>query len=133
MPASRGQRGPRGRMLPLAVGLTMALGTAALSSAFGIVNAALFRQPPFQDAGRITLLYLLRDDHGTPRRERWSFARIQLLEQSQHSFERVSQYSPATLTLGTESGAETVNGERVSSAYFPLLRVSAIQGRVPGG
>lgn len=124
----------RSRMLPLAVGLTIALGVAALTAAFGIVNAALFRQPPFEDAGRIALLYLLRDDHGTPRRERWSFARIRQLEQSQKSFEQVANYSLATLTLSGETDTpETVRGEMVASSYFRMLRVAAVQGRLLGG
>lgn len=120
----------RGRMHSLAVGLTIALGVAALTAAFGIVNAALFRQPPFEAARRIALLYLVRDDHGTPRRERWSFARIQLLRQSQRSFEPIASYSPATLTLTAEADAETVRGEMVSSGYFRVLGVAAVQGRV---
>ena len=123
----------RGSLHSLAVGLTLALGVAALTSAFGIVNAALLRQPPFPAADRITLLYLLRDDHGTPRRERWSFTRIQLLRQSQRSFEQVASYSPATLTLTGESGGETVRGEMVGSDYFGVLRATAVQGRLLGG
>ncbi|HEV8149250.1 MAG TPA: hypothetical protein VGP61_03610, partial [Gemmatimonadales bacterium] len=116
-----------GRSHSIAVGFTIALGVAALTAAFGIVNAALFRQPPFEDAGRIALLYLLRDDHGTPRRERWSFERIRLLTQSQQSFEQVANYSLATLTLAGEAEApETVRGELVASAYFRLLRVTAL-------
>lgn len=116
--------------MPYAVALTLALGVAALTSAFGIVHAAVFRQPPFDAADRIALLYLVRDDQGTPWRERWSFARIQLLKQSQQSFERISNYSPATLTLAGEAGGETVRGEMVASAYFRLLGVAAVQGRV---
>ncbi|HEV8611869.1 MAG TPA: hypothetical protein VGQ73_00075 [Gemmatimonadales bacterium] len=77
---------PRGRILSLAVCVTITFGVAALTTAFGIVNAALLRQPPFADPRRLTLLYLVRDEQGLPRRERWSFGRIQLLQQSQRSF-----------------------------------------------
>ena len=54
--------------LSLAVILTVALGVAALTTTFGIVHAALFRQPPFPDASRIAMLYLeLRYETGVPR------------------------------------------------------------------
>ncbi|HTL05346.1 MAG TPA: ADOP family duplicated permease [Gemmatimonadales bacterium] len=122
----------RGHLHSLAVGLTLALGVAALTVAFGIVNAALFRQPPFEAADRITLLYLVRQVRGTDYQTRWSFPRIQLLRQSQRSFESLASYSPATLTLSAEGEAETARGEMVSSQYFRVLRGDPAQGRVFG-
>jgi predicted permease len=41
----------------------------------------------------------------------------------------VAHYSPATLTLAGEGDAETLRGELVSAAYFPLLRAQPVQGR----
>ncbi len=121
----------RARAIALAVLVTLALGVGALTTAFGIVNAALLRQPPFEDAQRLTLLYLVRNPAGEPtRRERWSFARIQLLREQQQSFEQIALYTPAALTLSGEGDAEMVRGEMVSSSYFPLLRVDAVRGRV---
>lgn len=123
----------RARGIAVAVVITLALGVGALTTAFGIVNAALFRQPPFQDARRLAMLYLMRNPLGEPaRRERWSFARIQMLRDQQRSFEQVALYTPATLTLAGEADAETVRGEFVSSSYFPVVRVGAVQGRVLG-
>ena len=46
--------------LSVAVILTLALGVAAFTTAFGSVDAALFRPPPFPDAARVTLLFLER-------------------------------------------------------------------------
>ncbi|MEX2153671.1 MAG: ABC transporter permease, partial [Gemmatimonadaceae bacterium] len=121
----------RARALSIAVVLTLAIGVAALATTFGVVNAALFREPPFHDAGRLAMLYLQRNPDGEPpRRERWSFARFQLLRQSQQSFEYVASYSPADLTMSGDSDAELVHGERVSATYFPLLRVGAARGRL---
>jgi hypothetical protein len=73
----------RAPALSIGVVVTLALGVAALSTAFGVVNAALWRQPPFPDADRIAMLYLRRNPEGEPSRlERWSFARFQLLRES---------------------------------------------------
>jgi predicted permease len=119
--------------LSLAVVLTIALGVAALTTTFGIVNAALFRQPPFPEASRLAMLYLERNPRNQPpRRERWSFARFQLLSTRQRSFESVASYSPAALTLSDPGGgeAELLQSERVSPSYFRVLRVVPERGRL---
>jgi putative ABC transport system permease protein len=121
----------RARALSITVVLTLALGVAALTTTFGVVNAALIHQPPFRDAGRIALLYLQRNPEGEPsRQERWSFARFQLLRQLQQSFEEVASYSPSALTLSGDADAELVQGERVSASYFSLLGIRATRGRL---
>ncbi len=123
----------RARGLSITVMLTVAFGIAALTITFGVVNAALFRLPPFADAGRVTMLFLERNPFGEPpRRERWSFARYQMLAESQQLFEQVASYSPGALTVsgGGDANAELIQGERVSASYFPLLRVGASRGRV---
>jgi putative ABC transport system permease protein len=119
--------------LALAIVLTLALGTGVLTTTFGVVNAALWRQPPFPDADRLAMLFLERNPQGeSPRRERWSFARYALLAQSQDIFEDIASYSPGALTLSTpgEGTAELIAGERVSASYFFLLRVRAWRGRL---
>ena len=121
----------RARALSLAVMVTLTFGIAAVTATFGVVNAALLRQPPFDAARDLTMLYLMRNPEGEPsRRERWSFPRIQLLRESQHSFQQIANYSPATITLAGDQDAETIRGEMVAASYFPLLRVGAARGRV---
>ena len=64
----------RARGLSLAVVLTLALGVGLLATTFSLLNGALWRLPPFPDAGRAALLYLERNPQDeAPRRERWSF------------------------------------------------------------
>jgi putative ABC transport system permease protein len=119
--------------LSLAVAGTLALGIAALTATFGIVNAALFREPPFPDASRLALLYLERNPlNEEPHRERWSFGRYSLLADRQQSFTDVASYSPASLTLGGEgsSDAELLKAERVSPSYFRILGATALRGRL---
>lgn len=123
----------RARALSMTVVLTVAFGVAALTVTFGVVNAALFRQPPFVEADRLTMLFLERNPAGEPqRRERWSFARYEMLAQSQQVFEHVASYSPGAMTIsgGGDANAELVQSERTSASYFPLLRARAMRGRV---
>lgn len=121
----------RARGITLTVVLTLAMGVGALLATFGVVNAALFRQPPFHKAADVALLYLQRNPTGeVPRRERWSFARFKLLAELQQSFEQIASYSPGAMTVSGDGSAELVQSERVSASYFALLRVSVARGRV---
>ncbi|HEY7566880.1 MAG TPA: ABC transporter permease [Gemmatimonadaceae bacterium] len=117
--------------LLLGVVATLAVGVGALTVTFGIVNAAVMREPPFEDASRVTALYIVRNPIGEPpqQRQRWSYPRYELLRESQRSFETVASYSNPTLTLSGTGEAELVRGELVSPDYFPLLRVRALIGR----
>jgi putative ABC transport system permease protein len=121
----------RSPALALGVGATLAVGVGALAVTFGIVNAAVMREPPFEDASRVTALYIVRNPIGEPpqQRQRWSYPRYELLRTSQRSFETVASYSNPTLTLSGTGEAELVRGELVSPSYFPLLRVRALIGR----
>ncbi len=79
----------------------------------------------------MALLYLERNPNGeAPRRERWSFARFKRLREQQQSFIDVATWAPASFTASGETEAESVNGERVSGAYFSLLGAVAASGRV---
>ena len=121
----------RSPALGLGVAATLAVGVAALSVTFGIVNAALFREPPFEHADRLAALYIVRNPIGEPpqQRQRWSFARYELLRDTQRSFESVASYSNPSFTLSGSGEAELVYGELVTATYFPLLRVRALMGR----
>ncbi len=113
-------RAPR---LSAAVVITIALGVAALTSAFGIVQAALYRLPPFPEASRLAMLYLERNPRNEPPgRERWSFQRFAMLDARQHSFDAVASFSGNSLTLAGGMGdAELLRSELVSPGYLRLL------------
>ena len=70
----------RARIFSLTVAITLGPGIAALIVTFSVVNAALFRQPPFPAAEDLALLFIQRNPEGEPSyRERWSFSRFELL------------------------------------------------------
>lgn len=120
----------RAPLLSLGVTATLALGVGALTANFCVLDAALLREPPFDDASRIAVLKLLRHPRGEPSRlEDWSFDRVRLLQQLQHSFEQVSAFTNPTFTVSGEGDVELVRGEVVSASYFPLLGIRAALGR----
>ncbi len=122
----------RARGLILAVILMLAAGVGALTTTFAIVRAALWREVPFPDAERLSLISLQRNPPGeAPRRERWSFARAERLKTLQRSFDAVATYSPASLTLSAPGHeAELIYGERVSVEYLPMLGAVPMRGRL---
>jgi putative ABC transport system permease protein len=120
----------RTRVLSIAVVLTLAVGIGALTLTYAIVDAAVFREPPFADASRLAVLFTVRQPVGQPSYpERWSFARSQMLAERVHSFERVATFSPSVVALNADEGVESVNAEIVSPAYFSVLRLTAERGR----
>ena len=109
--------------------LSIALGITATTSVFTIVDAALLRPPPFEHADRLAILYIARSKSGAPAtKERWSWTRLGLLRQRASSFEQIGAFSLSPLTL-TSGNPEPLNGEFVSSSYWPVLRIRPIIGR----
>jgi predicted permease len=114
--------------LGVAVVSTVALATAACTIVASLVDAGLFRQPPFREADRLAVVYVTRasPSEGVTRL-RWSFRRFQLLRATTRpalfselaSFTRVS----VQLSAGADD-AEPVEGEVVSASYFPVLAVA---------
>jgi putative ABC transport system permease protein len=116
--------------LSAAIAGTLAAGVVALTLAFGIVDAAAWRQPPFGDAAHIAVLYSRRTAaDGAVQSERWSYPRIQLLRKTARSFALVANFSQTTVSVSDNADPEAVPGEIVSSEYFPLLRVVMARGR----
>jgi putative ABC transport system permease protein len=114
----------------LTVAITLAVGVAALAITFGVVDAAIWRQPPFDDAARIVMVRTDRAEPGSaPHAERWSFARLRMLRETAKSFELVANFGPSLLNLTGGGDAEQVPGEIVSPEYFPLLRATPLRGR----
>ena len=109
---------PLFRSLARAPGLSMAViamlatGTAALTTTFALADAALFRQPPFENAGEIALLNMTRTNRdGATRTEGFSWPRARLLSERATSFESVANYTAPSLTLTGVGAPESICGE----------------------
>ena len=119
----------RSRGLSMAVAGMLALGIGAFTTTFGIVDAALIRQPPFVEADRLAMLHITNTGTAGTRLQRWSYERAQLLARFATSFESVAGYSLSPLTLTGSDNPEVVSGEIVTPSYFPLLHVQPLKGR----
>ena len=119
------------RLLALGVIATLAVGVAALTVSFALVYAALFRPPPFPEADRIVMLYLMRNEPGAaPRRDRWSFRRFELLRDAQKSFAAIGTVTNPAFTLSEGDQAELIRGELVSPGYFEVMGARPERGRL---
>jgi len=108
----------------------LATGTAALTTTFALVDAALFRQPPFEHASEIALLNMTRTERGGEMRtEGFSWRRARLLAERATSFESVANYTSPSLTVTGIGAAESVRGEFVAPSYFRVLRGRPAIGR----
>ncbi|MGH7619947.1 MAG: ABC transporter permease, partial [Gemmatimonadaceae bacterium] len=120
------------RRTPVVAGagvLSIALGIAATTAVFGVVDAALFRPPPLDRAEQLVAVYATRQAPNHPsERERWSWPRTQLLRQWTTSFESLATFTVSVLAL-TGDDPEPLNVEIVSHEYFPTLHVQPIVGR----
>jgi len=103
--------------------LSMAVGIAAATAVFSVVDAALFRPPPLPAADRLAILYVTRQEGNAPAtKERWSWPRFRLLEAAR-SFTAVASFTPAVLAL-TGDRSEPANAEFVSAAYWRVIRIN---------
>jgi putative ABC transport system permease protein len=122
----------RARALSIAAVLSIALGVAATTSVFSVVDAALFRPPPFPNADRLAMLFVTRQHPNAPvTRERWSWLRSRLLcERATSSFSQIASFSLAVLTItSVNNDPEPANAEVISSSYWSTLEVSPLLGR----
>ena len=116
--------------LALAVVATLGAGIGALTTTFGVVDAAILRPPPFPDPGRLVVAYLTRTKSGAAvSRERWSLPRVRLLRQLSTTLAGVANYSRGELILTGTNDPEPLAAEIVSPEYFSTLGVTAARGR----
>jgi predicted permease len=111
--------------------ISIALGVAATTAVFGVVDAALFRPPPFDRANRMVMLYVTRRA-GTDvvSKERWSWPRARRVGERATSFAGVASFSSSVLALTSENAdPEPLDAEMISSGYFGVARVAASIGR----
>ena len=125
--ALRGLR--RAPLFTAAALLSLTLGIATATTVFSLVNAAILRQPPFQEADRVMLLNTTQLTPGEPLfRTRWSWPRFQLLQKQATSFEAIASSSNNVLTLTGQGDPEPITIELVSWRYHALLGAPIILG-----
>ena len=106
--------------------LVLALGMGASVAIFAFVNAALLEPLPYANPGR-----LMSVNESSAESPRWPLSYPDYLDWQRlnKSFSSLDVYSGAGYLLRTSSGAEPVQGERVSGGFFQTLGVYPMLGR----
>ena len=89
----------RSPALTIASIASLTVAVAATTTVFSLVDAAIFRPPPFQGADRLGILFVTRSSPDGFERQRWSWPRFQLLNRSVRSFETTASFSTMTVTV----------------------------------
>src|SRR5262245_354984 len=108
--------------------LTLALGIGTNTAIFTVINAALLRPLPYEDAeGLVVVTTTMRRETVEVRSS--SYPDFVDWRDQNTVFERIAARAEASFTLTGDAGPERVDGELVSADYFPLLRARAAFGR----
>ena len=110
--------------------VTLGLGLGAVTTAFGLLAGAL-GEVDDRIAASTIVLYLTEQVDGREVRMRWPYAAVRAFRESQQSFDRVATYTTATLNATGASASSRLDIEFVSPAYFDVVGVRPIAGRVP--
>jgi putative ABC transport system permease protein len=110
--------------------LTLALGIAATSVIFSVVDSVLLEPLPFREPdrllfvwGRLTGIGLVRDQNGMSPPE------FMDLRTRADVFEDVAAYTSSNLNLTGEGDPERIEAAQVSASFFPVLGVQPALGR----
>ncbi len=112
----------------LSVVLCLALGIGATSATFSVVDAVLLRALPYEDPGRIVLVwdqFLAQGEDQVPT----SGAEYVDIRDGNRVFAQTAAFIPHILNLTGEGEPERLLTGRVSASLFPLLGVQAVVGR----
>ena len=106
--------------------LVLALGIGASAAIFGFVDAALLEPLPYQNPDR-----LMAVSESSMEAPQWPLSYADFLDWKQlnRSFSSLDVYSGTGFLLPGNSGAEPVQGERVSERFFTTLGVHPVLGR----
>jgi putative ABC transport system permease protein len=117
----------RSRAFSCTVISILALGIAATTAVFSIVNALLLKPYPYQDPERIYMIEGLKVQQND--NTRVSYPDYVSLRESNRSFEEVAAVQVAPLTMTTSGQPVLVKGARASASLFSLLGGKPVLGR----
>ena len=120
-----------GRMLAKSPGftaiavITLALGIGANTAIFSVVNAVLLRPLQFSEPGRLMTIWQKAQDDPY---SNIGYATFLDWQSQNHSFEHMAVSSQWVPVLGGQQ-AERLQGRRVTSEFFSVLRAHPLYGR----
>jgi putative ABC transport system permease protein len=108
--------------------LTLSLGIGANTAIFSVVNAVLLNPLPYADPSSLTLLWL-QHPSTNQFQQPVSFPDFNDWQAQSQSFEQIVANRTQAVNLTDGDEPERVNGARVSSGFFSMLRAKPIIGR----
>jgi putative ABC transport system permease protein len=108
--------------------VTLALGIGANTAIFSVVNALLLRSLPFTEPDKLMQVWEISIKQD--KRRSVSYPNFADWRDQNQSFQQMAAYSDRTFNLTDEAEPERIQGVMVSPAFFPLLDVKPILGRV---
>ena len=112
----------------------LALGIGANGAIFSLVHALMLRPLPYPAPERLVLPHLAieggAESLGGPPTLPWSYPKLQTLMGEQQVFEQVAGFADESANLTGAGEPERLNLEMVSPAYFPILGVEPVRGRL---
>ena len=111
--------------------LTLALGIGANTAIFSVVNAILLRPLPFQDSGRLMMIWHTPPQKSFPGVARFAVSPANFLDwrNQNHVFDQMSVIGFRSLNLTGMGQPESVTGIAVSADFFSVLRIRPSAGR----
>lgn len=112
--------------------LTLALGVGANAAIFSLLYAALLRQLPFHEPGRLMRVTMITPGReGEPSRDDmvWSFPKARTFLEEQQIYSHVALYRSRPFSLGLAEGTERIQGEEVTGRYLATLGLVPLIGR----
>jgi predicted permease len=121
----------RSRALSLAATLTLAVGLAATTTVFTLVNSVLLRPLPYPSAETLVSLSHTLVVGGDLRVEQ-SDASLLFYGRYQRAFSHLGGYRRNAAAIGPSTGAdaERVPASRVTAGFFPTMGVVPLRGRL---
>ena len=109
--------------------ITLLLGIGANTAIFSVVNAVLLRPLPYTDPGRLTQLWEAKSKQGRNEIPA-SYPNFSDWRDRNRVFEQVVAYSDWSFNLTGVGEAERIRSAIVSPAFFSLLGIKPLQGRI---
>src|SRR5262245_7119570 len=116
----------RHRALGLAVAGTIALGTAASTAVYALVEAVVVRSLPVREPGRLVWMWNARVE-----RDRAPFSALDLADYRDQNtvLESLAPFTNWTANLTGSGDPERLEGLRVAPAFFDVLGVLPSRGQ----
>ncbi|MCA1651795.1 MAG: ABC transporter permease, partial [Acidobacteria bacterium] len=108
--------------------LTLALGIGANAAIFTVVNAVLLRPLPYPQPDRLMMLWTYNPRQGFDK-DVGTYPNFEDWRRASTSFERMSAYSGASVTLTGSGDPTQIRGGRVTPDFFDTLGVAPARGR----